>query len=152
MKIIFFTVCLLYFTTTVHGQNAPMAVTTTLDEYNYLTKGLKRTMEEGADAKSGYVLRDVPPVKIGENYEFTFRPFIKNETGKMVAMSVVVKSKGWGNSMNVWYLCVPRGNNVELLKMYWDSYKGWDSALLKVYADLTSWLLAESSGESEEKK
>lgn len=129
---------------------APPDIVTTIDEYNYLTKGLKRTLEEGADAKSGYTLIESQPFQHRSGkYEFTFRPFVKNETGKVVAISVVAKSTAWG--LTLYYLCIPRGD-ADLVNQYWTSIATWDANLTKAYAEVTSVLLAEARGQLGDKK
>lgn len=115
-------------------------VATTTEEYLYLTKGLKRHLEEGADPKNGYTLMDGQPSKNGA-YEFTIRPFIKNETNQVVAVSVVAKG-AWGS---VYYLCIPR-NNGDLFLQYQKDLQQFDGNMSKAYALLTSYMMAESLG------
>lgn len=113
-------------------------IKTTNEEYLYLTKGLKRHLEEGTDSKVGYTLKNQQPSKFG-NYEFTLRPFIKDDTQKLVAISVVAKG-AWGT---VYYLCIPI-DNPELFVQYQKEIDKWDAPMTKAYAQLTSYLMAQS--------
>lgn len=128
----------------VKGQD----VVTTTEEYNYLTKGLKRTLEEGADAKVGYTLEENEPVTHPNgNYTFTFRPFKKNDSGKIVAISVFAQSKLWNHT---YYLCIPRGNP-QLTQLYWAELEKWDLGIIKAYTQYVSLMMAEALGQVESK-
>jgi hypothetical protein len=108
---------------------ACFAQPTTQDEYNYLTKGLKRTLEEGGDAKGGYTLSE-PSAYVSGPYEISFAGFVKQSTNAVSAISCVVKSSVSGNT---YYLCLPLGNET-LLNSYFADIAKWDSALQEGYA------------------
>ncbi len=102
---------------------------TTLEEYNYLTKGLKKTLSDGLDIKSGYKLKELYQ-QDSKGYTFAFSSFIKKDKHELVGISVIATSKDWGN---VYYLCIPFQNenlNSEYLKFL----KTWDAPILSEYS------------------
>lgn len=102
---------------------------TTVQEYNYLTKGLKDAVEKGLDLKQGYEFQDL--YTYDETlYSFKFKLFIDTATKKPKAILVVADSKLWGNR---YFVCIPQDNPV-LAKSYNDFLQTWDKDILKAYS------------------
>lgn len=120
-------------------------VVTTTDEYNYLAKGLRRVLEEGADAKAGYTLQESVTLQHdSKQYTFTFRPFIKIGTNEVVAVSLIMTSKVWGN--NTYYFCIPR-NNTELASQYVTELRKLDGNIRIALAEISTQIVAEAFGQ-----
>ncbi len=125
------TFLLLFLTTFSYSQ-----VSTTIDEYNYLTKGYKIAVDSGLDLKKGYGFREVSTHNEA-NYKFTFNQFVRTDTNKVCAIMVTAYSKFWGN---FYYLCIPI-NNSDLHSLYIDKLKIWDKDILIAYSNaLTEYL------------
>lgn len=108
-------------------------VSTTNDEYNYLTKGYKIALDSGLDLKKGYGFIEVSSYN-EQNYKFVFNQFIRMDTKEVCAIFVFAQSKVWGNN---YYLCIPL-NNSELLPLYVDNLKKWDKEILVAYSTALS--------------
>lgn len=98
-------------------------------EYNYLTKGLKDSVEKGLDLKQGYDLQDFY-THDEQFYSFNFRLLVDIKTKKTKGILVVADSKVWGNR---YFLCIPQ-DNPDLLKRYSDYLQTWDKDILKAYS------------------
>jgi hypothetical protein len=112
---------------------------TTLDEYNYLTKGYKIALESGLDLKQGYKMFDIYEHD-DALYSFYFSRFVDVSTQKTKAISVVAISKLWGNK---YFLCIPL-NNSELTNRYNDFLTSWDRDILKAYSITFSEIMVKS--------
>lgn len=83
---------------------------TTLEEYNYLTKGYKTAREQGLDIKSGYkldlVFKDTQKVESISNYNLicNFYNFSKIDNNKETRAILVLVTIGKGT----FYLCIPK--------------------------------------------
>ena len=110
--IIFTTVIALtsIFSTTIFGQ-------TTLEEYNYITKGYKVQMESGLDMKKGYELEDIDKQSTQERTaELKILYRIKDNKKEIAAYMVVYKRSGSPNE----YICIPHPNSDEEISgKYW---------------------------------
>jgi hypothetical protein len=118
-KTIIFTVVIAMtsiFSTVVFGQ-------TTLEEYNYVTKGYKVQLESGLDMKKGYELENVDEATAGER-TVTLKKLIKTTTNqkKTVAYMLTYK-KGSGTTE---YICIPHpSSDNEIIDLYWKAlYNG----------------------------
>ena len=89
-------------------------VSTTDDEYNYLTKGYSLTLENGTDIKAGYELKQIDQDVFGD-YSVAYSLFTETSTGKTKAVLITVK-KEKGKDDKVRYLCLPIGNQDLLIK------------------------------------
>lgn len=101
---------------------------TTLKEYNYLTKGLKIEAENGLDIIDGYSLEKISSEKIS-NYYFDARALFHLKSKLIKAISIVIESKVSGNK---YYICIPYANN-SLTEMYWNQLQNYDLPLSKSY-------------------
>jgi hypothetical protein len=83
---------------------------TTLEEYNYLTKGYKIQIESGLDMKKGYRIEDVTQyhtksVAAGTTRTLSFKALFKNrETKPCAFLCVLSRSDGKPNE----YVCLPQ--------------------------------------------
>jgi hypothetical protein len=84
-------------------------VSTTLVEYNYITKGYKDQIEKGLDVKLGYSLIDVQKVKFG-NSNYYLRWLMHINTKKIKATMISVNDKI--------FFCLPV-NNQELMNKFY---------------------------------
>ncbi|HPD25062.1 MAG TPA: hypothetical protein P5312_08565 [Bacteroidales bacterium] len=104
------------FSTATFGQ-------TTLEEYNYVTKGYKVQLESGLDMKKGYELENVDEATAGER-TVTLKKLIKVSANqkKTVAYMLTYK-KGSGATQ---YICIPHpSSDNEILDLYWEAlYNG----------------------------
>lgn len=98
------------FITKVSGQ-------TTLEEYNYITKGYKIQLESGLDMKKGYEIQNLDEKSTNERkaeLKVLFR--IKNGS-KEIAAYIVIYKRG---TLPTEYICIPNPNsNAEILTKYW---------------------------------
>ena len=108
-------------------------VSTTSDEYNYLTKGYKIAMESGLDLKKGYGFIEVSTYD-DPLYSFSFNQFVRTNNNEVCAIMVSAYSKLWGNK---YYYCIPL-NNLDLYSLYMDNLKKWDKDILVAYSGALS--------------
>lgn len=113
--IIFF--CLTSISQRLHGQ-------TTLEEYNYITKGYKVQSESGLDMKKGYEFVDLDKVstKIA-TAEMKCLYRIKDNKKEIAAYMIIYKREG----REAEYICVPNPkSNDEIMHKYstmlWDGF------------------------------
>lgn len=93
-------------------------VSTTIDEYNYLTQGYKIQLETGGDFKKGYQLNQFEKVN-ASNFEITYSYLIEEESKKAKAILIVIK-KEKDKDDKIRYLCLPFNNKELFLKFYKD--------------------------------
>ncbi len=93
-------------------------ISTSEEEYNYLTQGYKLHLENGSDLKKGYVLNKVNEYIGGMDNQFNISHyyFIETESNKTKAILFIVK-KEKGDKDKTKYLCLPINNN-ELFKKF----------------------------------
>ncbi len=98
------------FSTKVFGQ-------TTLEEYNYVTKGYQVQLESGLDMKKNYELEDVNEATTGERI-VTLKKLVKSTTNqKKTVAYMLTYTKGSGTTE---YICIPHPNsNDEIRDLYW---------------------------------
>ncbi|PHS03492.1 MAG: hypothetical protein COA88_15780 [Kordia sp.] len=98
------------------GNEAPVKeekITTTIEEYNYLTIGYADDLAKGKDLKNGYELKEFHKFdKEKVNFSFTYHKFIETKTNKTKAILVVAKKK---SKNKIKYICIPF-NNRKLIK------------------------------------
>lgn len=102
---------------------------TTQEEYNYLTKGYKETIEKGLDIKKGYLLNHIFEYSLSQNYTFTFKQFVREQAKELAGTLVIAKSKVWGN---VYYICIPNEYGL-LFEDYYKTIGVWDKYMLHEY-------------------
>lgn len=111
-----FTLLLLFFTSLTFSQ-------TTLEEYNYLTKGYKIQKESGLDMKRGYSMRDVSKYSFSDssrevNFKYLYR---LNEQKAPCATLMIVTRKSTGF---IRYYCIPHAeSSEEIWDLAYSSYK-----------------------------
>jgi hypothetical protein len=132
------TTLLLLVCLTAFGQFAPDTTQvgpnpTTVEEYNYLTKGYKVQVESGLDMKKGYSFQDMGQVKHG-SYSFDIKGLIRDAKKELAGLLVVTKSDISGKS---YYVCIPI-NNAELFAKYYADINAWDEALTTSYCYVVS--------------
>jgi len=90
---------------------------TTLEEYNYLTKGYKVQMESGLDMKKGYELSSVDAETTSQrNAELKVLHRLKNSKKEIAAYLIIYNKTG--NEKE--YICVPNPkSNDEVKSLYW---------------------------------
>jgi len=133
------TTLLLLLCLTAFGQFGPDTTSsgglnpTTIEEYNYLTKGYKVQIESGLDMKKGYTFIDIGQVKQG-SYSFDIKGLIREAKKEVAGILVVAKS---GISGRTYYVCIPI-NNYELFGKYYNDINAWDEAMTTAYCYVIS--------------
>jgi len=116
-------------------------VSTTVEEYNYLTKGYKVQIESGLDVKKGYRFGETISL-VKDTYSFDFKPLIRENTNEVAAILLTYQVKGMFKS--TWYLCIPF-RNPELTELFnKDVANRMDAAGLRYYVQLTAPFVANS--------
>jgi len=88
---------------------------TTLEEYNYVTKGYKIQIESGLDMKKGYEFIDLGSKEVGtRKAELKALHRIKNNGDKEIAAYMVVYKK---QGLKTEYICVPHPESTEEIKL-----------------------------------
>lgn len=89
---------------------------TTVEEYNYLTKGYKVQIESGLDMKKGYSFGESVKATVDGKTIFQFRPLIRESTKEVCAVLLTLTVYNmWGETIT--YFCIPR-NNYELAAQF----------------------------------
>ncbi|MEO8238475.1 MAG: hypothetical protein ABI576_10230 [Flavobacterium sp.] len=117
---------------------------TTVEEYNYVTKGYAETISKGLDLKKGYSLSEIYHYT-DTGYNFIFQSLTNDKTKKISCIMVIAHSRTWDNK---YYLCIPIGNG-ELEKKYKDQLNLWDAPILSAYSLALSQILSYSLGSVE---
>lgn len=97
---------------------------TTNEEYNYLTKGLKASIENGLDIKNGYKLEKANNYSMG-NYNFSFYNFIRNNTDQLAAIGLIANSSVSGYT---YYFAIPI-ENPRLFSQYFNAVNVLDETM-----------------------
>jgi hypothetical protein len=110
---------------------------TTIDEFNYITKGYKIQLESGLDMKAGYEFTKIDEVVIGER-SVALSKLVNNKT-RVVGYLIVYKKSNKDSE----YICIPNPNSsYEVIELYKNSLytsKMGDSSLrLQIIAFLLS--------------
>lgn len=92
---------------------------TTIEEYNYVTKGYKVQEESGLDMKKGYLLEMITNEYKQERIaELRVLYRLKDTNKKEVAAYMLIYKRSGSN--NVEYICVPHPSSDEIIsEMYW---------------------------------
>lgn len=115
---------LLFVSTSVFSQSG-----TSIDEYNYLTKGLKLQSESGLDTKKGYRM-DLIYTREFNNYKFEISNFVLVESSDLRAISIKVFSP---ITKKTYYVCLPLNNDV-LVKQNFQYISLFTPELSQAYA------------------
>ncbi|MFV5699001.1 hypothetical protein ACM55H_11595 [Flavobacterium sp. ZT3R17] len=129
------TLLLFMFTAFSYAQDKPNG--TTLEEYNYMTKGYKIQISSGLDVKKGYVINDLVRRDTGQ-YVFDFKTFHRSKNGTLAGIILVATSKVWSN---VYYLAIPVDNDV-LFDDFNSKVELWDEAMTTSYSNVSSRLMS----------
>jgi hypothetical protein len=114
------------------------AAPTTMEEYNYMTKGYKIQVESGLDMKKGYSFEDMGEHKIG-NYVFTVKKLVRENERQLAGTMIISLAEISGKT---YYTAIPV-NNAELMKLYGAEVGKWDSGLTGAYCYLISAYLSD---------
>jgi hypothetical protein len=112
-------------------------VPTSVEEYNYMTKGYKIQLSSGLDVKKGYKVENITAFKTAL-YEFDFKSFVREKDNTSAGMIMVATSRMWGN---VYYLAVPV-NNPDLMADFNSKVAEWDKDMVTAYSDASSRLMS----------
>lgn len=82
---------------------------TTIEEYNYVTKGYKVQTESGLDMKKGYEFRDVDQMSLYGRIA-TLKALYRDNAGKRTLTAYMLEIK---NGSSYTYLCVPHPKSGE---------------------------------------
>jgi hypothetical protein len=96
---------------------------TTLEEYNYVTKGYKVQIESGLDMKKGYLIQDIDKGEIsGRSFDLKALYRVKGASKQKAAYMIVYTRKGSASE----YICIPQGqSDQEVITKYWNQlYNG----------------------------
>ena len=92
-------------------------ISTTEEEYNYLTQGYKISLETGSDFKKGYELKKIEE-DVYFSFKITYSLLIHSESKKTKAVLItIIKEKDKKDKEE--YLCLPI-NNDKLFKKFTD--------------------------------
>jgi hypothetical protein len=122
-----------------------LSAQTTLEEYNYITKGYKIQMESGLDMKKGYLLQDLKTVVCksgGWTRTFNFKNLIRIRENKVCAIMVEYIKYGQKRN-NQWektytYFCIPTMDSSQEI---WDLTEQKNTNLQIDLAIAYSWAL-----------
>lgn len=130
------TLLFVLFSAFIYAQNEPNG--TTLEEYNYMTKGYKIQISSGLDMKKGYVIENITKYSTSA-YDFDFKNLLRETTKTSAGIILVATSKVWGN---VYYLSIPI-NNDDLLADFNAKIELWDEPMVTAYSNATTSLMSQ---------
>ncbi|CAN1538558.1 hypothetical protein MCETHM1_01661 [Flavobacteriaceae bacterium] len=111
---------------------------TSIDEYNYMTKGYGVTISSGLDIKKGYQIKDLTTYNTA-SYTFDYKLLIREADNSLAGVILRATSKIWSN---VYYLAIPVDNQ-ELLKPYYKQLELWDEPMITAYSESSTFLNSE---------
>jgi hypothetical protein len=117
----------------IYAQDISTSEPTTLEEYNYITKGYRVQKESGLDMKKGYEFRDITEAIVG-SYHFSILSLVRVPKNEIAALLVITNST---NSGKTYYFCIPH-DNPELEEKYLQDLNSWDFLITKAYSYLMS--------------
>ncbi len=130
------TLSLVYWTLSLPAQldtSLIHAIPTTVEEYNYMTKGYKIQIESGLDMKKGYFFNDIGEHQIG-NYHFTIKNLVRENLRQLAGTLIISRSDV---TNKVYYSAIPV-NNPDLMKLYASEIAKWDDGLTGAYCQIIS--------------
>ncbi len=129
----------LSFSQTNENQNKEIKGTT-IEEYNYMTKGFKIQQSSGLDMKSGYSIDNIASIVRG-NYTFSFNALIRVEEKELAGILIIANSQVSGRD---YYLGMPM-NNEQLQTIFEKDIKSWDESMTTAYAQSLSKLYSKTN-------
>lgn len=111
----------------------PCASQTTLEEYNYLTKGYKMQLEGGLDMKKGYYMVDMGETRTEYNSfaRVTEIKLLCREKDSLICATLMIVKRTDTDFLK--YVCVPMANSSDDIwnkaqSDYWAAMYDWDEA------------------------
>lgn len=100
---------ILLFTTILKAQSQ-----TTIEEYNYITRGYKDQLEKGLDMKKGYLFSEISTIQTNERTA-TLKALnrIDSKGAKIIAAYMIIYKKVDAESE---YICIPHPNSEEKIR------------------------------------
>lgn len=92
-----------------------LSAQTTMEEYNYLTKGLKIQIDSGLDMKKGYAIDTI------YDNELTLCALLRlKPSGKEVAAYLIMlyPADYYGGASDVEFICIPRAETPEMQERF----------------------------------
>jgi hypothetical protein len=90
---------------------------TTMEEYNYVTKGYQIQIESGLDMKKGYEIEFIDSMSNGDRFTELKSLIRTKDNSRKIAAYMIVYSK---NGSPKEYICIPNfKSSEEILKKYW---------------------------------
>ena len=133
MKTIYILVLLFFLSFALHSQTSPAGsaenISTTTEEYNYLTKGYKIQLSSGLDMKQGYSFERLAIITKGR-YKFDFQAFFRSESNQLAGIMIIANSEVSGRD---YYLAMPIENS-ELRKRFEQDVRSWDESMTTAFA------------------
>jgi len=119
-------------TTKVFGQ-------TSLEEYNYVTRGYKIQVESGLDMKKGYQFEDIDKQTTKEREAVLKVLYRIKEGNKVIAAYLIIYKR---SGLPTEYICIPNPNSgEEIMNKYWTQlYDG--TSLASERLQLISYLIS----------
>ncbi len=108
---------------------------TTIEDYNYLTKGLKFQMENGLGIKQGYNIKEVGSFKDTSDKCTVYAFYKTNNTDIIRAILVTIETKE-----EIIYICIPNSTSDISLKQA--SYNRINNKLTKSQISLIAFAIA----------
>jgi len=106
------------------------ATPTTEEEYNYMSKGYKNALDQGADLKKGYTVNNNIEAVYSGKYNFKFIPFYR--TDKSLA-GIIVKAHSDNSGKDYWY-SLPLKNEA-LFQNFCTSVSELDELMLNAFVN-----------------
>jgi len=115
---------------------------TTIEEYNYLTKGYRIQMESGLDMKKGYTLKDFGTFR-STTRTCEFKGLYNEATHKLAATLAIFHAANG----DIYYFCIPVANSQQnIFDAYYSSLIAIDNVLaMKEYSYFLSMLYVQQS-------
>lgn len=117
----------------IYAQEISTSAPTTLEEYNYVSKGYRVQKESGLDMKKGYEFREISDV-FTSGYHFSIMSLVRIPKNEIAALLVITNSS---NSGKTYYFCIPH-DNPDLEEKYLQDLNSWDCPITKAYSYLMS--------------
>lgn len=113
--------------------NTPEIPGTTVEEYNYMTKGYKIQISSGLDMKNGYSFSDIGTINSG-SYKFNYKMLNRVEENEIAGVLITAYSNVSGRT---YYLGMPF-NNENLSSNFYSSIASWDESMTTAFAQAMS--------------
>lgn len=113
---------------------------TTLEEYNYMTKGYSLQQSSGLDMKKGYNLESISNLKRGY-YSFSFNALIRTEEKEFAGILIIANSQVSGRN---YHLALPV-NNSQLQPKFENDINSWDESMTTAFSQALSELYSNTA-------